>query len=91
MTDHLTHTSLISKPVQAGDAGIIIRADGKPEMFNCFGNKGTAPTERQNETGLTLLAIMWALSDEEVLSELKVKMLRSGYIDKGVVAPASLS
>jgi hypothetical protein len=69
----LNKSNLTSRPIERGDAGIILRADGSFDIFNCFEFVGDPPvlTPHQHETGERLLAFSVALQIPDIMSLLK--------------------
>ena len=78
----LNKTNLTNRPIQKGDAGIVLRADGSFDIFNCFGFAGEPIilTPHQLETGEKLLALSVALKIPEVM-----RLLESIAHDKDIV------
>ena len=51
----------VTSPIAAGDAGIIIKADGTPQIFNTYTPEQLAsPTPEMTETMQKLMALMTA-------------------------------
>jgi hypothetical protein len=63
MTALLQTVNIAAKPIQKGDAGIILRVDGSFELFNTHENIGKDGelTDRQLEQGAILLGLSAAL------------------------------
>ena len=78
----LNKTNLTNRPIQKGDAGIVLRADGSFDIFNCFEFTGEpiVLTPHQLETGEKLLALTIPLRVPEVM-----RLLQSMAHDPDIV------
>lgn len=71
MTIQITQKNLVGAPIGAGDAGIVIRPDGRPEIFNTYSPEELAnPTPEQSETMERLIAVLTAWSLPPVMDVL---------------------
>jgi len=67
----LTLENTVSSPIDAGDAGIIIKADGKVQLFNTYTPEQlAAPTEAQKLAMQRLYYLMVALQIPQVMNVL---------------------
>lgn len=76
---HVTHADLISAPIQTGDAGLVIKAAGNAEIFNVFGTKSLSSA--QTITGIRLMALQYALKNEEIMNDLIDKAIAAGVYE----------
>ena len=71
MQNLISQAQIVATPIGEGDAGIILRADGSFQIFNCHSDLDPQNlTERQIEQGETLQALSVALQIPQVMEVL---------------------
>lgn len=66
-TSLLTHENIVSAPIEEGDAGVILKADGSFKVFSTAKIDGTNLTPAQREQGEKLIALSVALKYPEIM------------------------
>lgn len=86
MQNIITRENLTTSPIEAGDAGLVIKANGRIQIFNTFTpDQLAAMTPLQKETGKKLMALMTACAIPAVMD-----VLMQVASDPDVVGPAGI-
>lgn len=82
MSSLLTLENVVSAPIQEGDAGIILKADGTFKVFSTGVTGALSPA--QEEQGKKLLALSVALSIPEVMNVLMQMASDPAIVGEGI-------
>jgi hypothetical protein len=80
----LGSSQLLSSPIEEGDAGIVLKADGTFRVFSTGKIDANNMTEAQLEQGEKLVALSIALSIPQILNTLKAMANDPEIVGQGV-------